>query len=417
MRFATLTEWLRWQESLHPSEIDLGLDRVQVVLQRMQLNKPAFTLVTVAGTNGKGSCVAMLDAIYRAAGYKTGTYISPHIKRYNERIAINGELVSDEALCEVFEFIDQCRGDTSLTYFEFGTLAAIALLQQAQVDIAIMEVGLGGRLDAVNVLDADVALIASIGLDHQAWLGEDRESIALEKAGIARAQRPTVCGDPLPPQNLLDYLKQLDSPLYLINRDFLFEKESDVTWCWRSQRQQRYGLPMPALRGDIQLYNASSALMVTELLAENFPVSNAHVRTGLLTATQPGRFQVIPGEVTMIVDVAHNPQAALALAATLKQMPCTGKTHAVFGVLKDKDVAGIVCALRDVVDSWHLAELEVERALATKEIQAVLQRIGIAEPVTCHTSVKLAKDSAIASANKEDRVLVFGSFYVVSEVL
>ncbi|WP_455221276.1 bifunctional tetrahydrofolate synthase/dihydrofolate synthase [Kaarinaea lacus] len=417
MRFATLNEWLRWQESLHPSEIDLGLDRVQAVLQRMQLGKIEFALISVAGTNGKGSCVAMLDAIYRAAGYRTGAYISPHIKRYNERITINGEQVSDEALCKVFEFIDQCRGDISLTYFEFGTLAAIALLQQAQIDIAILEVGLGGRLDAVNVLDADVALITSIGLDHQAWLGDDRESVALEKAGIARSQRPTICGDPDPPQNLFDYLRKLDSPLYQVNRDFYFQKESDTSWRWHSQQHQRFGLPLPALRGDFQLYNAASALMVIELLQEKFPVNNANVRSGLLTATQPGRFQVIPGDVTMIIDVAHNPQSATALAATLKQLPCAGKTHAVFGVLKDKDVAGIVEPLRDVVDSWHLADLKVGRSLAAKDISIALQRSGVSAPVSCYVSVKLAKDSAMDAANKGDRLLIFGSFYVVAEVL
>jgi len=417
MRFTTLNEWLRWQESLHPSEIDLGLDRVRAVLQRMQLGKPEFGLISVAGTNGKGSSVAMLDAIYRAAGYRTGAYISPHIKLYNERIIINGEQVTDSDLCDVFEFIDQCRGDISLTYFEFGTLAAIALLQQARVDIAILEVGLGGRLDAVNVLDADVALITSIGLDHQAWLGNNRESIALEKAGIARSQRPVVCGDPEPPQNFFDHLKKLDASLYQINRDFVFEMENNTGWCWRSQRHQRCGLPLPALRGQFQLYNAASALMVVELLQEKFPVNNTNVRSGLLTATQPGRFQVIPGEIAMIVDVAHNPQSALALAATLKEMPCDGKTHAVFGVLKDKDVAGIINALRDEVDSWHLADLQVERATLAKQIQAVMQSCGIEVPVRCHESVKLAKDSAMSMANKGDRVLVFGSFYVVSEVL
>ncbi|WP_455208528.1 bifunctional tetrahydrofolate synthase/dihydrofolate synthase [Kaarinaea lacus] len=417
MRFATLNEWLHWQESLHPTEIDLGLDRVQAVLQRMQLGKPGFAIISVAGTNGKGSCVAMLDAIYRAAGYQVGSYVSPHIKRYNERITVNGETVSDDALCEVFERIDQCRGDVSLTYFEFGTLAAIALLQQANVDIAIMEVGLGGRLDAVNVLDADVALITSIGVDHQAWLGDDRESIALEKAGIARPQRPTVCGDPEAPHNLLDYLRELASPLHLINRDFYYDKDNAGTWSWRCEQRQRYGLPLPALRGDFQLLNAAATLMVVQLLEENFPVSNANVRAGLLTATQPGRFQVIPGPVRMIVDVAHNPQAAQALAATLKQMPCSGKTHAVFGVMKDKDVAGIVKALRDVVDHWHVADLAVARAMSATDIRSILMQSGVDVPVTCHNSVKLAKESAVKLATEQDRVLVFGSFYVVSEIL
>ncbi|HEY5603743.1 MAG TPA: bifunctional tetrahydrofolate synthase/dihydrofolate synthase [Gammaproteobacteria bacterium] len=417
MRFTTLQDWLQWQETLHPTEIDLGLDRVRAVLQRMRLGQPGFSLISVAGTNGKGSSVAMLDAIYRAAGYKTGAYLSPHIKRYNERISINGAAVSDAELCEVFELIDQCRGDISLTYFEFGTLAAIALLQQAKIDIAILEVGLGGRLDAVNVLDADVALITSIGLDHQAWLGNTREAIALEKAGIARPHRPIVCGDPAPPGNLLGYLRALDAPVYVLNRDFFYHKEDAGTWRWQSEGRQRYGLPMPVLRGDMQLHNAASALMVVQLLEARFPVNNAGIRTGLLTATQPGRFQVIPGKVTMVVDVAHNPQAAQALAVTLQQMPCRGKTHAVFGVMKDKDVSGIIAALRDVVDCWYLADLAVERAMAAKAIQAIMQEKGISAPISCHASVLLAKDSALRSANPADRVLVFGSFYVAAEIL
>lgn len=416
MRYSTLQEWLQWQETLHPSEIDLGLERVRAVMQRMQLSEPDFTVISVAGTNGKGSCVAMLDTIYRAAGYQVGAYTSPHIHRYNERICINGEEISDTALCEVFERIDQCRGDTSLTYFEFGTLAAIALFHQADIDMAILEVGLGGRLDAVNVLDADVALITSIGLDHQDWLGDKRESIALEKAGVARPQRPTVCGDTDPPQTLIDHLSKIESPLYLLNRDFHHQVEG-ASWRWRCGQRVRDALPWPALRGEIQLNNAASVLMALQLLEDRFPISTANIREGLATATAPGRFQVIPGHVTLIADVAHNEQAAQALASTLKQMPCDGKTHAVFGVLQNKDVFGIVNALRDVVDSWHLADLNVDRAMATSEIRVVLQQANIRVPVYSYPSIKLAKESAIASSAEQDRVVVFGSFYVVSEIL
>jgi len=417
MRFSTLQEWLQWQETLHPSEIDLGLDRVRAVMQRMQLGKPDFAVISVAGTNGKGSSVAMLDAILRAAAYKVGTYTSPHIHRYNERICINGEEISDQALCEVFEQIDQYRADISLTYFEFGTLAAIALLHQADIDIAILEIGLGGRLDAVNVLDADVALITSIGLDHQDWLGDSRELVALEKAGIARPQRPTVCGDTDPPQSLMDHLKKIDSPLFLLNRDFSRQAEDDTAWRWHNEQRTRYGLPRPALRGEFQLNNAAAVLMVLQLLEDRFPISSANVRAGLSMATVPGRFQVIPGEVTVIVDVAHNEQAAQALASTLKLMPCAGKTHAVFGVLQNKDVSGIVNALREVVDSWHLADLNAERAMAASDIQSVLQQADIQAPISCHSSVKLAKESAMISSSEQDRVLVFGSFFVVSEIL
>ncbi|MGD8886715.1 MAG: bifunctional tetrahydrofolate synthase/dihydrofolate synthase, partial [Gammaproteobacteria bacterium] len=342
MRFTTLDQWLRWQESLHPTEIDLGLDRVQQVLQRMELPAPSFTIISVAGTNGKGSCVAMLDAIYRAAGYKVGTYTSPHIKRYNERIAINGQSVSDDALCRMFERVDQCRGDVSLTYFEFGTLAAIGLLHEAQIDVALLEVGLGGRLDAVNILDADLAMITRIGLDHQAWLGDNRDAVALEKAGIARAHRPTVCGDPEPPETLIHYLEELQSPLYLVNRDFNYHIADNGRWQWCHSDRSFSDLPLPALRGDFQLLNAASVLMAVELLEAALPLKAAAIGDGLRSVSLPGRFQVIDGNVTIIVDVAHNPQSAEALAATLRNWPGQGKTRGVFAVLKDKDVAGIL---------------------------------------------------------------------------
>lgn len=416
MRFSTLEQWLRWQESLHPREIDLGLDRVREVLQRMQLGEPSFKVISVAGTNGKGSCVAMLDAIYRAAGYKVGAYTSPHIKRYHERIVINGQPVSDDALCDMFERVDRCRRDVSLTYFEFGTLAAIGLFYQAQVDVAILEVGLGGRLDAVNIMDADVALITSIGLDHEAWLGNSRDVIALEKAGIARAQHPVVCGDPEPPAGLLDHLVGLQAPLFLINRDFHYQPISG-RWDWQSADHQLSGLPMPALKGDFQLLNAASVLMAVDLLARELPVTHDDIHTGLQTVTLPGRLQEIPGQVTLLVDVAHNPQSAKALAAELTRQPCQGQTRAVFALLKDKDVAGILQAINGVVDAWYIAQLSVERAMMAGDIVQQLRRIDAVVPVVCYDSVELAKNAAIEACAPGDRVVVFGSFHVVSEVL
>ena len=417
MRFPTLDQWLRWQESLHPSEIDLGLDRVQQVLQRMQLGDSVFTVINVAGTNGKGSCVAMLDAIYRAAGYKVGAYMSPHIKYYNERISINGEQVSDDSLCEMFERVDQCRKNTSLTYFEFGTLAAIGLFYQAQVDVAIMEVGLGGRLDAVNVLDADLALISSIGLDHQAWLGDTRESVAIEKAGIARSHRPVVCGDPDPPANMLDYLNGIEAPVYLVNRDFYYQQTDATSWDWQHSGRQRAGLPLPALRGDIQLLNAASVLMAVDLLAQQMPVTQAEIRAGLSSVKLPGRFQVIAEKVNVVVDVAHNPQSAQALASTLKAWPCQGKIRAVFAVLNDKDVTGILNAMTDIVDQWYIAQLDVRRAMSAGEILERLRSVDSNVPAVCFKSVDLAKQAAIEQSAPQDRVVVFGSFFVVAEVL
>ena len=421
MRFSNLHEWLAWQEQLHPSEIELGLDRVATVLQRMNLGDPGFCLISVAGTNGKGSCVAMLDAIYRAAGYSVGAYTSPHLKNYNERIAVNGVTVSDQQLCEVFDEIDQCREKISLTYFEFGTLAAIALMYQAQVDIAILEVGLGGRLDAVNIMDADVAVISSIGIDHQAWLGDDIEKIAFEKAGIARSGRPLVCGEPQAPASLFSYLEQLGAPLYLINRDYFVERGSadlsTASWSWNTLSKKRGSLPLPALRGDIQLNNAATVLQVIELLSQKYPVSQAEIRQGLSTAFTPARFQVIPGDVTLIVDVAHNVQAAQALAANLATLSCSGSTIAVFGCFKDKDLAGIIRQMSPVVDRWFVATLAGTRATPVEQIAECITQYDQSAPVTICDSIAVAKDSAIQSASSGDRVVMFGSFFVASEVL
>lgn len=425
MRFANLHEWLAWQEQLHPSEIDLGLDRVAAVyqrwLQRKKLENPAFTIISVAGTNGKGSCVAMLDAIYRAAGYTVGAYTSPHLKNYNERISINGVTVSDQQLCEVFDEIDQCREDISLTYFEFGTLAAIALMYEANVDLAILEVGLGGRLDAVNVLDADVAVITSIGIDHQAWLGDDREKIALEKAGIARSEHPVVCGDLQVPDSLTHYLEEIGAPLYLINRDYFLEKsQTDLsrnTWNWSNQNRKRSSLPLPALRGDTQLYNAATVLQVLDLLLQKHPVTQAEIRQGLSNALIPARFQVIPGDVPIIVDVAHNVQAAKALADNLASLSCAGSTIAVFGCFNDKDLAGIIQQMVPVVDQWFVATLAGPRAASADDIARHLAQYCVGKPVTICDSIAMAKDSAIKAASLGDRVVMFGSFFVASEVL
>ena len=421
MRFANLHDWLAWQEQLHPTEIELGLERVAEVLQRMNLGKPKFTIISVSGTNGKGSCVAMLDAIYRAAGFSVGTYTSPHLKNYNERISIDGVTVSDYQLCEVFDAIDQCRDDISLTYFEFGTLASIALMVQSNVDIAIMEVGLGGRLDAVNVLDADVALISSIGLDHQDWLGDDRDKIALEKAGIARRGHPVVCGELDPPESLAEYLGELKAPLFLINREYFAERtQADLaanSWSWRDSTRRRSSLPIPALRGDMQLVNAASVLKVIELLMQEWPVSQADIRIGLSSVFVPGRFQIIPGDIPVVVDVAHNVQAAKVLAKNLKDLTCTGSTLAVFACLRDKDLPGIIEVMAPVIDQWFVATLAGPRARSAEEILQQIKKTCGDVPVAVCDSISLAKDSAIDAASPGDRVVSFGSFLVVADVL
>lgn len=421
MRFANLHDWLAWQEKLHPAEIELGLERVAAVLQRMKPGELKFTVISVAGTNGKGSCVALLDAIYRAAGYSVGAYTSPHLKNYNERISIDGVTVSDQQLCEVFDRIDQCRGEISLTYFEFGTLAAIALMVDADVDVAILEVGLGGRLDAVNIFDADVALISSIGMDHQEWLGNDREKIALEKAGIARAGKPVVCGEIHPPESLEMYLQDIHAPLFLINRDFFVERtQSDISsesWSWTDGEKRRASLPLPALRGEMQLVNAASVLKVIHLLMTKLPVSQSNIRQGLASVYLPARFQVIPGDIPVIVDVAHNVQAAEALAGNLKSLACKGSTMAVFGCFRDKDIRGIVEQMAPVIDHWFVATLDGPRARDARDIAQHITQITCDSMVTICESIEVAKESAIAAASPGDCVVLFGSFFVAAEVL
>ncbi len=416
MRFQTLDEWLCWQEGLHSSEIDLGLARVRAVLHELgheQLNCP---VISVAGTNGKGSSVAMLEAIYLAAGYRVGSYTSPHLLHYNERICLNGEPVSDVLLCNAFERIDQGRGDTSLTYFEFGTLAAIEIFAAKPLDVVIMEVGLGGRLDATNVLDANVALITPVDLDHADWLGSDRELIGREKAGIMRAGRPAVCGDLNPPASLQQVADELGAQLYQSGRDFSF-LEQPGQWRWRCGERVRDALPDPALRGAFQKANAAAVLMVTELLAERLPLSQSHIREGLANVTVPGRFQVLPGDVPLILDVAHNPQAARALAANLSAWPMPGKVYAVAAMMMDKDISEIMSVMAEVVDHWCLTSVDLPRAATAGQLAATLaETVPEAQYEICR-SVDDALWALAAIIQPNDRVVVFGSFYTVAAVM
>ncbi len=411
MRFQTLNDWLHWQESLHPSEIELGLERVRAVLEHMDLANPDFTVVTVAGTNGKGSSVAMLESILLAAGYRVGSYTSPHLLRYNERVRVQGEPVADGELCDSFARIDAARGDISLTYFEFGTLAAIDCLQRRGVEIAVLEVGLGGRLDAVNVLDADVALITPVDVDHVAWLGNDREAIGLEKAGIMRAGRPVVVSDPQPPRSVLARAGELGAPLALVGRDYHYQAQGDQ-WRWVAAEQSRNALPLPALRGDFQLANAAGVLMVLARLGEQFPVSQQAVRSGLLAVQLPGRFQVLPGRPVQILDVAHNPHSARALAQNLARQPCPGRTRAVLGMLDDKDIVATVASLNTLVDDWYLASLDVPRGASAARLREALGDVG-----QCFDNVASARAAALAAADDGDRIVIFGSFHTVAAAL
>lgn len=415
MRFNTLDEWLAWQETLHPSAIDLGLERIRPVLLRLGLQQPPCAVITVGGTNGKGSSVAMLDAILRAAGYRVGAYTSPHLLRYNERICLHGTPVDDATLCAAFERIDQARQDTSLTYFEFGTLAAFSIFSAAPLDVVILEVGMGGRLDAVNLWDADVALVTAIGIDHTAWLGDTREEIAFEKAGIFRAGRPAVCGDPDPPHTLLQHADKMGAPLYRFGRDFGYTVDG-MAWSWWSVTQRRHALPHPALRGPFQLQNAAGVLMVLELLAQALPVNQGDIRQGLSAVQLAGRFQVLPGMPLRILDVAHNPHGAQVLAQSLRAQPCAGQTHAVMSMLADKDIDGVISVMRDVIDVWHVAGLDVPRGVSGAQLAGRLQVAGITS-VHVHANVTAAYQQAGSHAQPIDRVVVFGSFYTVAEVL
>lgn len=416
MRFDTLDAWLSWQETLHPKQIDLGLDRVRAVWQQMSGKSPAPIVITVAGTNGKGSSVAMLDAIYRSAGYRVGTYTSPHLLHYNERIRVNGQEVDDARLCAAFASVDEARGEISLSYFEFGTLAAFEIFSAERLDVAVLEVGLGGRLDAVNIIDADVALLATIDLDHAAWLGNDRESIGWEKAGIMRAGRPAVCSDPRPPQSVIEYAAAIGAPLKIQGRDFGFVSQL-THWQWWSEHSRRDALPWPALRGEFQLRNAAGIMMVIELLQSRLPVNQQAIREGLSHVHLAGRFHVLPGPVPVILDVAHNPEAAASLAANLHAWPIPGKTFAVAAMMADKDLAAICRAIATQIDAWFVATVPIERAAKTKQLVSVLQQLEVTTPVFAHASVAGALAAARQASSSGDRIVVFGSFYTVAEVL
>lgn len=412
-RFETLAQWLTWQETLHPQAIDLGLERLREVLQRLGWSQPSAVVITVGGTNGKGSSVAFLEACLQAGGYQVGSYTSPHLLRYNERIRINGVQAADEAICRAFAHIDVARGDISLTYFEFGTLAALEIFREAQVDVMVLEVGLGGRLDAVNVLDADAALITSIDIDHVEWLGPDRESIGREKAGIYRSGRPAICADPAPPSSLLEHARQINASLYRYGQDYGFERQAD-TWTWWHRQNRLESLPLPALMGTHQLENAAGALMTLTTVAERLPLTPQTIHVGLRQARIEGRFQVIPGPVEWVFDVTHNPHGAAILARCLRERSCSGRTRAVLGMLTDKDMAGVAQALAGLVDHWYAASLQGPRGCAAEQLAAALKRTGIGEAVSVFSCVDDACRAAAQEAVTGDRIVVFGSFYTVA---
>jgi dihydrofolate synthase/folylpolyglutamate synthase len=418
-RFRRLADWLTWQETLHPNAIDLGLDRLQRTLDRLRWRRPACPVITVAGTNGKGSCVALTARILAEAGYRVGTFTSPHLLRYNERIDIGGVEVSDEQLMTAFERIDAARGDETLTFFEFNAAAALLVFADEQLDAVVLEVGMGGRLDAVNVVDADVAVVTSIDLDHCDWLGRDRETIGREKAGIFRAGRPAIFGSREMPASIGEHAREVGADLLQLGRDFDWLPLKD-RWSWRGRTGDQRDLPAPALHGEIQYDNAATVLAALEALAPRLPVPRAAIERGLLTVTLPGRFQVVrrtrPRPIEWILDVAHNPAAARTLAAQLKARPTSGRTIAVCGVLGDKDVEGIGAELRDAFDRWVIVGLQGGRALAPDELAARLRAVG-ANIQTVAADVVAGCKAAQALAQAGDRVVVFGSFLTVGPAL
>jgi dihydrofolate synthase/folylpolyglutamate synthase len=410
----TLSAWLSHIEQQHPATIDMGLERVRSVAQALGLAQPGAYTVVVGGTNGKGSTVAFIEAIARAAGWKVGAYTSPHLLRYNERVRIDGQDVADEALIAAFNAIEDARGSTTLTYFEYGTLAALYLFGQAGLDLAVLEVGLGGRLDAVNIVDADVAVITTVDIDHSEWLGEDREAIGVEKAGIIRGWKPVILGETDPPSSVLARAYLLGANAIRGGSDFFADVIDAERWRWRDVGFS-IELPTPALRGPIQLRNAASAIAALRTLDK--PLSRAAITEGVATARIRGRLQAVQRNgVDVLVDVGHNPQAARELAAALKAAPVAGRTRAVFAALQDKDAAGVVEALGGQVDAWHLAGLDGARAQSAQALQARLQDTAAAD-ARQHATVADALEAALAAAAAGDRVLVFGSFHTAAQAL
>ena len=413
----TLADWLAYAEHLHPQNIELGLARMREMVQRMGLrfDCPVFT---VAGTNGKGSSCAMLEAILGHAGYRTGVFTSPHLVHFEERLRLQGEPVRAEALVPFFEAVEAARGELPLTYFEFTTLAILACMVAARLDVAVLEVGLGGRLDAVNAIDTDCALITSIDLDHMDWLGDDRERIGAEKAGIMRPGKPAIVSDPMPPASLQQTAERVGADLWLPGRDFHAGGDKQQ-WNWQGRGRRYAGLAYPALRGANQLVNAAGVLAALEALRPQLPVTAQAVRNGLATVELPGRFQIVPGQPVLVLDVAHNPHSVAALAENLDAMGFYPRTHAVFGVMADKELAPILTRMSPLVECWYFCDLPTPRAARATDVQAAWQaqnrRVDVASATFADPQAALR--AAVAAADPTDRIVAFGSFFTVGGVL
>ncbi|RNL67690.1 bifunctional tetrahydrofolate synthase/dihydrofolate synthase [Zhongshania marina] len=415
MRYTQVDDWLRWMETQHPRNIDLGLERIALVAKQLDIALE-MPVITVAGTNGKGSCVALLSAILGAQGYRVGAYTSPHLNQYHERIAIGDSYVDDASLCQAFAAVDQARGETSLTYFEFGTLAALLIFQQQAVDVAVLEVGLGGRLDAVNIIDADIAIVSSIAIDHEAWLGNDREVIGREKAGIFRANRPAIIGDLNPPTSLLAYAAQIGALPVSREKEFRLI-DAEQAWTWQGlaangEVMTYQNLPYPAVLID----NAATVLQAVQYI--DLPVSEWAIRQGLSAVSVAGRCQHIQlGGIEVVLDVAHNPASVQALRDHLDARPVAGRTECLFAVMADKDIAEIIRIIQPCFAHWSLAPLlENERAAHPEQLQTVLLEQGIRQ-VTLASSFSESVNNALSRLSTGDRLVIFGSFFTVAAAM
>ncbi|WP_292916220.1 bifunctional tetrahydrofolate synthase/dihydrofolate synthase [Nitrosomonas sp.] len=416
----SLADWLHYLESLHPSTIEMGLERVANVRSELGLI-PRFPIITVGGTNGKGSVCAMLEAILQSAGYKVGCYTSPHLVRFNERIRIDGKEIDSESLCLAFSQVEVARRDchTPLTFFEFSTLAAMRWFIQTRVDVAILEIGLGGRLDAVNIFDPDCAILTSIDLDHMEYLGNTREEIGFEKAAIFRQSKPAICAEIDIPDSVYQQARKIEAHLSRFSKEFGFQSKINQ-WDYWGPRGWRHSLPVPTLRGDKQLQNASACLAALDEVNELLPVNMKDIRQGLIKAAIPGRFQVVSTQPMIILDVAHNPAAAAVLAQNLTATQCAGRTYAVFSMLQDKDIQGVVQKLKDEIDVWLLFPIQSPRAAT---VEHIVQEIHAADFLRGNQSIYRFSDGAEAfafaceQAAKNDRICIFGSFYTVGDVL
>lgn len=439
---ASLSDWLQYIEGLHPASIELGLERVQQVKRRLNMTQNALVF-TVAGTNGKGSTCAFLETILRQAGFSVGLYTSPHLIQFNERAIINGEPASDQQLIKACEQVEAARIDPSeiqLTYFEFTTLAIAVVFAAQKLDAWVLEVGLGGQLDAVNCFDADCAVCTSIDLDHQEFLGDSRELIGYEKAGVFRASKPAIVADPNPPQSVAKHALHIGADLWQIGKDFSFSGD-EKQWNYRGRALNRLSLPYPALRGANQLLNAAAALAALEVMHPQLPVSAQAIRQGLLLVDLPGRFQVLPGKPATVLDVAHNPHAAAHLSASLENMGFFQNTHCIFGMLSDKDIPGVVQYLKGQVNHWHLVTLPGDRGMSSEKLQQVFQVLGIEDasfnwqanakaaqqggiprqpPVSSlqkYDNVEQAYQVVSQAVPSSDRILICGSFVTVGLAL